>query len=1190
MKMRTQMLFGFALVFVLMIFISGTMYQSTNSLLETKEWIEHTHEVIAEATLLQKLLVDMETGLRGFVITGEEEFLEPYDTGKLAYNTTLASLRDLVSDNAPQLQRLNEINPLVETWHTVAAVPKIEARRQSAETASGLALARTGKTIMDTLRGKIRRFIDVENKLRVEREKDAVTEASQSVLTVILGTAFAVVFGMMIMLYISGRIQNQVGGEPAIIAGITQEIAQGNLDLQVDADLGKSTGIMNSVLTMMESLRESRDEAQQQHWLETGIARLNEVMSGDPDLTTLSSKVISEISTYLDAHVGAFYSMQDGDEPTLSLSGSYAYIKRKSLSNRYKLGEGLVGQAALEKQRILVKNVPEDYIKVTSGLGESTPRFLCVSPFVYEDRVKGVIEVGTLNEMTEQQLEYLERATFAVAVVSESVGARAHLTRSLQESQRLTAALQTQQEELRATNEELEEKTQRLEESEAKLQAQQEELQVINEELEEKNWRLDRSKRKIERASEDIEKKAEELALASKYKSEFLANMSHELRTPLNSLLLLARGLLDNKEGNLTEDQVESAGIIYGAGNDLLSLINEILDLSKIEAGRMDLHLAAVTTSDLAEGIQASFGHLIEDKGLTLNIAVDRDAPAQLMTDQKRLEQILKNLISNAIKFTGKGGLEVTFGRPGTEVDLSRSGLVPESALAIAVMDTGIGIAPDKQKIIFEAFQQADGGTSRSYGGTGLGLSISRELTRLLGGEIHLESESGKGSTFTLYLPIELAPPGVKRPEHARRKIAQPSPSRAPRAPSAVPRPIDDDRNNLGESDPVILVIEDDAHFARILCKTCREKGFKCLAAATGEDGLALATHHRPSAVLLDIELPGVDGWAVLSLLKDDPGTRHIPVHIISAEQATIEARRNGAIGHLTKPVDREGLDRVFGRIAEVTDKDVKNVLVVEDDDAVRKAIVTLLGNEDIHVDEAMNGKAALDAIRSRTYDCVILDLGLEDVTGDELLRTLDEDLGTELPPVIINTARDLTREEEMRLREYAESIVVKNVRSNERLLDDVSLFLHRVVSEIPEKRQRIITDLRETEAMLANKKILIVDDDMRSTFALSRLLTERGARTLKAEDGRKALQLLEREPDVELVLTDIMMPVMDGYETIRRIRAQDRFSKLPIIALTAKAMKEDREKCIAAGANDYLPKPVDPDRVLSMVRVWLYR
>ncbi len=1047
-----------------------------------------------------------------------------------------------------------------------------------------------------------------ESKARGDRE---VQRAITLMIILTLGALVgALALGMMLSHSISSGLNNMVG--------VADAIAKGNLDTPVAAKGEDETGkLAASIREMQTALRKSRDEMEAQDWLKTGIARLSEVMRGEQDMNELTGKIISEVSTYLGAQVGAIYvTAEEGPAETFLLTGSYAYTQRKNLSNRFRSGEGLVGQAALEKKPILVRNVPEDYIRVTSGLGEAVPRFISVTPLLYEERVKGVLEIGTLDDMTDLQLLYLNQVMPAAAISIETAQARDRLSEALSRSQALTEELETQQEELKAANEELEEQTQALQASEERLKTQQEELEVTNEELEEKTEALERQKRDVEqtnrnlqRARAQVEERAEQLAIAGRYKSEFLANMSHELRTPLNSLLLLARMLADNKEGTLTEEQMESAKVIHDSGNQLLSLINEILDLSRIEAGKVEVQFEKVKMDILAGNIRDHFAHMAGEKDIGLEVEMGETLPAEINTDGKRAEQIIRNLMANAIKFTDKGGrITVRMDRPQKGVTLFSSGLSVSNTVAISIKDTGIGIPEEKQKIIFEAFQQADGTTARKYGGTGLGLSISRELAHLLGGEIQMQSEVGKGSTFTLYLPMDMEKPkpesGTLKPE---KKTPQPESRRDWSVEgvqqSPVPRilrsastgirhiaSIPDDRENIVKGERVILVIEDDHRFAALLLKQCHDRGFKCLASATGEEGLSLASEHLPQAVILDIRLPGMDGWAVLEALKEDSALRHIPVHVMSVEDPTIEAFRKGAIGFLNKPVKQEDLEAAFSRLEDILDRKMKNLLVVEDDDILRGSVVRLVGNGDIRVDEAATGESALNALRTTRYDCVILDLGLPDMTGFDLLKTLERDGHTAIPPVIVYTGRDLTREEEMKLREYAESIIIKGVKSDERLLDETSLFLHRMVDKMPEKQRKMIINLHDTDLLLKDKKILMVDDDMRNIFALTKILEEKGMKVVKADDGKMALSALEKDPHVDLVLMDIMMPVMDGYETMRRIRRQARFHRLPIIALTAKAMAGDRDLCIEAGANDYLAKPVDVKRLLSMLRVWLYR
>ena len=1001
--------------------------------------------------------------------------------------------------------------------------------------------------------------------------------------------ALAVVVALLVLalsLLASGRITRPIRS----LTDWSRRVTGGDLTM-VEIEAPKNEiGVLNeSFKEAVQSMRAARSEQERRNWQKSGLSDLDDRMRGEQDTEVLCRNIVTFIAKYLQAQVGAFY-LNNG-RGVFNLKASYAFKTRKNLSNEFKTGEGLIGQAALERQSILLTNVPDDYIAVSSGLGEKPAKNILVMPLVFNESTLGVIELGTFETFSEDQRIFLEENAERISIALHSAAARQQLQKALEVTQRQAEEMETQQEELRTTNEELEEQTQSLEESEQRLRAQQEELEVANEELMEKNESLEQQKREIEKTRKAIEEKAEELAIAGKYKSDFLANMSHELRTPLNSLLILSSILAENKEGNLTEDQLESTRVIYESGNDLLSLINEILDLAKIESGRMELQSEKILIRDIADGIAANFKHMIDDKGLHLAINISENIPAAIHGDRKRLDQIIKNLMSNAIKFTQKGSVMVDFSRPENNADLSRCGLDQTNTIAIAVRDTGIGISPKDQKIVFEAFQQVEAGTARQYGGTGLGLSISRELARLLGGKIDLHSEVEKGSTFILYLPIKFGTVKLEtqnlKPETAKKFISD---TQFKQSGFKSPAAIADDRDIIAADEKTILVIEDDPKFARLLLKLCHERGLKCVATPLGEEGLELAQKYLPEAIILDIKLPGIDGWTVLEALKENPKIRHIPVHVMSVEDPSMEALKKGAIGYLQKPAKMEELEAAFHKLDDVFSKKVKNLLVVEDDKNLRKSIIKLIGNGDVYAEEAKNGAETIRVLKSKTFDCLILDLGLPDMTGFQLLKTLEADDDITIPPVIIYTGRELTREEDEQLRKYAESIIIKGVKSEERLFDEASLFLHRVVSNLPEKKRQMITNLHDKEMMFKDKTVLVVDDDMRNVFALSKVLEEKGIRVLKAENGQRALDVLKDIPDVDLVLMDIMMPVMDGYETIKRIRAQETFRKLPVIALTAKAMKEDKTRCIDAGASDYLPKPVDVNRLSSMMRVWLYR
>jgi CheY-like chemotaxis protein len=1054
----------------------------------------------------------------------------------------------------------------------------------------------------DLARGHSVSFNDIQEQELAAAQEDVRRNTSRTLLITASLAVIALLLGLGSVVLVGRSVTSGLGR----LIGLFEAIARGKLDSPIEARGSDEVGQLTaSLATMQAALLTARNDEARREWLMSGLARLNDVVLGELSIDLLANRVISEVAEYVGASVGALYTLDD-EAQEMQLQGSYAYTRRKHLANRWKAGEGLVGQVFLEKRQILLGEVPDDYVQVVSGLGAAVPRHVCVTPFLYQGKVRGVFEVGTLAPLDAQRLNYLEQSVEVIATAFEMAQNRAQLTlqqeelsNSNLELQEQAQSLQTAQEELEArqdelqrTNAELEIQMQRIKESEERLRVQQEEMEVTNTELHEKNALLERQKHETEAARRDIARQADELAQASKYKSEFLANMSHELRTPLNSLLLLARSLKQNEAGNLNEDQVESAQVIFDSGSDLLNLINEILDLSKIEAGRMELKLERVALEDLAQNTRTQFEHMARNQGLELQVTIAEGLPPEIVTDPSRLRQVIKNLVGNALKFTEAGTVSVGFGPLSPDVSLQRSGLDPASAFAISVADTGIGIPPDKQQAIFGAFQQADSGDRRRYGGTGLGLSISRDLAELLGGEIQLRSEPGKGSTFTLYLPRlkdddrEAAAPADTVPAPPTTK----SPGvPTPRAAATRPGALADDRDNIDEGDRVILLVEDDLRFAKIVCEHIHRRGFRCLAAATGEDGLQLARSYRPDGVVLDIHLPNMDGWAVLSALKDDINTRHIPVHIVSAEEPSNAGLRIGAIGHVNKPLQKEDIDSVLNRLEQASAHSEKRVLVVEDDPLMRKETVHIIGNGNVKVDEAESGAQALEALRREEYALLVLDLGLPDMQGLDLLKSISAEVAT-LPPVIVYTVRSLTVEEEMALRQYADSIILKDVRSQDRLLDEVALFLHRVVSDLPEDKGRIIRHLHESDDILSGKKVLVVEDDMRTMFAMVKLLAAHKVNPLKVENGEKALSLLQAQPDVDLILMDMMMPVLDGYATVRRIREQPQFADLPIIALTAKAMKEDRQKCIDAGASDYLPKPVDQDRLIALMRVWLCR
>ncbi len=953
------------------------------------------------------------------------------------------------------------------------------------------------------------------------------------------------------------------------ISDVATAVAKGDLSrsIQVVA-AGEVAALKDNVNEMIRNLKETTQINTAQDWLKTHMAKFSRMLQGQRDLLTVSRKVLSDLAPLVNAQYGVFYLADDHEDPTLRLLATYAYKPRKGQPTEIRFGEGLVGQCAIEKQMSLLNNLPDNYVHVSSGLGSAPPRNVIVLPVLFEGTTKAVIELASMEPFSELHLTLLEQLADALGVVINTISANERTEELLKQSQQMTEELQKQQEKLRHTNAELEEK--------ALLLAQQKrEVEIKNAE--------------VEFAKRTIEEKANQLALTSKYKSEFLANMSHELRTPLNSLLILSKMLSENTDGNLSERQVEFAETIYSSGNDLLELINEILDLSKIESGTMAVDKTDVSFRDLQEYVERTFSQIAVNKGLEFRIRVDDALTPSMHTDVKRLQQVLKNLLSNAFKFTDAGEVELS-------IFSATEGWSPghptlgagDQVVAFSVRDTGIGIPADKQKIIFEAFQQADGTTSRKYGGTGLGLSISREIAKLLGGELRVTSNPGEGSMFTLFVPVgDVARTWTAAP------VLQPSekvhrPERERERGESYPLFSGDDRDIVQADDLSVLIIEDDPHYAQILVDAARATGFRGVVATNGAAALRDARTLRPQAITLDIRLPDMDGWAVLDRLKHDPATRHIPVHIVSIDEALHRGMRLGAYAFVQKPSDRAQVEGIFARLKSFSERPVRRMLLVEDDDVQRRSLRELIGHEDIEIDEARSGEEAVVKLGSDRFDCIVLDLGLPDVEGIELVRRVKEAAGP--VPIIIYTGRDLAPQEETELRRYAESIVVKGPSAPERLLDETVLFLHRVYTGLSNNQREMIQAAHLNEPLLDGRKVLIVDDDVRNIYALTSVLERYRMNVVHAENGRDAISRLQNQTDIDIVLMDVMMPEMDGYETMRSIRRIPRLAALPIIAVTAKAMKGDREKCLEAGASEYITKPVDPEHLASLLRILLSR
>jgi HAMP domain-containing protein/CheY-like chemotaxis protein/signal transduction histidine kinase len=969
---------------------------------------------------------------------------------------------------------------------------------------------------------------------------------------------------------LADNLTNQVRA----IAEVATAVTKGDLtrSIQVEAS-GEVADLKDNLNTMIDNLRLTTDRNTEQDWLKTNLARFTGMLQGQRDLATVGRMLLSELAPLVSAQQGVIYQMGGEESTEMVLLSAFAGDGEDGHLRRLKLGEGLVGQCAAEKRRMLISDLPPNTIVIRSGLFEAVPRNVIVLPVLFEDRVKAVIELASLSSFTTSQLAFLEQLTASIGIVLNSIEATMQTEGLLKQSQQLATELQVQQKELQQTNEQLAQKAQQ---------------------LAEQNVEVERKNQEIEQARRALEEKAKELALTSKYKSEFLANMSHELRTPLNSILVLGQQLSDNPDGNLTLKQVEFSRTIHGAGTDLLNLITDILDLSKIESGTVSVEAEEVFFASMLDAVERPFRHEAENRHLSFDVQTDPHLSRSVVTDSKRLQQVLKNLLSNAFKFTEVGGVRLS-------VSQARSGWTEghpilgnaASVVAFEVSDTGIGIPFEKQRIIFEAFQQADAGTSRKYGGTGLGLAISRELASLLGGEIQLRSAPGRGSTFTLYLPQTYVGPStaVAAPVEGRfRSSVLPMQLTVAGVADHPVEKIADDRDNLQPDDAVLLIVEDDSHYARVLRDLSRDKGFKVLVATRGAEALALAKEFHPTAVSLDVFLPDMLGWTVLNHLKQDPAMRHIPVQMLTLDEDRHHGLARGAFAFVTKPTTPQGLEAALARIKEYSAPRRKRLLVVEDNPAEQLSIKELLGYQDIDVTVVATGAEAVQIVGEQAFDCVVLDLRLPDISGFDVLERFRDTPALSDLPVVVFTGKELSPEEDARLHSLARSVVVKGVESPERLLDETALFLHRVVADLPVEKQRLLDRLHHSDDALVGKKVLVVDDDVRNIFALSSVIERRGMTVITAGTGREAIAKLESTPDIAIVLMDIMMPEMDGYETMQVIRQNSSFRRLPIIALTAKAMKGDREKCLEAGASEYLAKPVNTEQLLSSLRMWLHR
>ena len=1130
----TGTLFAFVVALTAIVLVAGLSYRALEDSSDSARRVTHTLELMEQLQGILSALQDAETGQRGFLLTGNETYLEPYTNAKAALPGDFKKTRNLILGNALQRQRLDALEHVVDEKMRELS-DTIELRR-AGNAAGAVTIVRTnrGKETMARIRAAIAEMQRDERGVLAARQVEWLDAANVSSLVVLGGS------GLLLIL----------------VAGA--------------------------------ALRTSRDyrTRQTQAWIRTGQMGLSARIQGEQRLEKLGDNVLTYLADYLGAQIGAVFVVETGNR--LKRIATYA-LPEDTSSATVQLGAGLLGQAAKENRVLHVQDIPEDYLDVGSSLGHAKPRELLVAPASIDGLVQAVLELGFFRRLLPADRELLGRVSESLGIAVRTSKDHTRLEELLTRTQRQGEELQTQQEELRVTNEELEVQAGTLKESQAQLEAQQAELEQTNVQLEEQAQVLEHQKDELSRAQNGLVERATELQRANQYKSEFLANISHELRTPLNSSLILAKILADNKGGNLSEEQVKFALTISSAGNDLLAIINDILDLSKVEAGKFDLTVEPVRIATLVDATVKALQPVAQQKGLRFSAALEPGTPEHIETDKQRVSQILKNLISNALKFTEKG-----------EVSLRVFSATSET-VGFAVNDTGIGVSEHQQGIIFEAFRQADGSTHRKYGGTGLGLTISRDLARLLGGDISVQSAAGQGSVFTLTLPIvhagakgfRPAAAGAASPPEFLGGAIAPAPYRPTDPPKVAPQALEDDRERLASDSRLILVVEDDLAFASILRDLVREMGFQCVLTHSASDGAAAALLYRPKAILLDLNLPDHSGLGVLDQLKRNPETRHIPVHVVSVADHTQEALAMGALGYALKPVRREQLVEALQRLEAKFSQSRRHILILEDDERQRESIAQLLGNRDVQVTAVKNAGEALAQLRTTTFDCMVLDLNLPDLSGYELLQQMAETGDVSFPPVIVYTGRSLTADEEQSLRRFSRSIIIKDARSPERLLDEVTLFLHQVESQLPVERQLMLKAARDREASLDGRRILVVEDDVRNIFALTSLLEPKGVKIEIARNGKEALEALTRTMNdsahaIDLVLMDVMMPEMDGITATREIRKRYEWRKLPIIALTAKAMKDDQEKCLAAGANDYIAKPLNVEKLLSLLRVWM--
>lgn len=1189
-SLKSNLRLGLGLSLIILILSSLASYVSISNLINSSDLVAHSNEVMANLDNTISTLKDAETGQRGYLLTKNKVFLEPYMGAREKVNGLYTALKNQTQDNKYQQRKLEELKEILDNRLSI-----IE-NTIDVKTNGGIVTEQTlldGKIYMDKTRQIIKDMQNEEKRLLAVRTDDLNKLSSYTpaliLLAAILSLLITIFFYRKVAQDYDERVKLQEKLEDfnretarriEAIQAIARQISSGDYKIRLDEAQKDGLGsLSNSLNAMAESLQYSFGLLEDKEWLQSGIAKLNDQMVGEKDIATLANDMLVHIVQHTKSHVGALYILED--DRNLYLKGGYALAGQKE-NHKIAIGEGLVGQALQSDQLLLLDEIPTGEITISYATGHTTPKNVVAFPIHRDGHIMGVIELASLNVYTPRKIDFFNSIANNIGIAIHVAQNRKKLQEFLEETQAQAEELQAQHSELEGLNAELEAQTQKIQASEEELRVQQEELLQSNQELEERTGLLEEKNLLIQERNIDIQQKAEELEQSTKYKSEFLANMSHELRTPLNSILLLSKLMADNEE--LDKEYTEYASVIQSSGQGLLSLIDEILDLSKIEAGKMDLEVTEMPVEEVITDMQSLFKPIAKDKGLEMVVVTDKNVPAYMSTDKMRLEQILKNLLSNAFKFTAHG-----------KVSLLVSSDETRKTITFRVKDTGIGIAKDKINMIFEAFQQADGSTRRKFGGTGLGLSISKELAKLLGGNINSESEENVGSEFSLTIPINFADAAPVEEdtllikEQSSRYVELFPPPAERFTVEHIPGDVEDDRASIGAKDKVILIIEDDTIFAKMLLEFTRKRNYKGIVAVRGDAGVELANRFNPLAILLDIQLPVKDGWQVMEELKSNPATRPIPVHIMSSLSVKKESLLKGAVDFIDKPVALEHMKQIFEKLEEALSRHPKKVLIVEENEQHAKALSYFLSNSNIHTLVVSNVEESIEALTKKEIDCVILDMGVPDRVAYDTLETIKKNEGLENLPIIIFTGKSLSKGEESRIKQYADSIVLKTAHSYQRILDEAGLFLHLVEEKGKQSKPFLRDNLGGLNEVLKDKVVLIADDDVRNIFSLTKALEQHQMKVLPATDGKEALKVLDENPKVDVVLMDMMMPELDGYETTRAIRTMPAYKQLPILAVTAKAMMGDREKCIAAGASDYISKPVDVDQLVSLLRVWLY-